>query len=74
MKLVMKVLGEVDEKDISFLSEKPAIQYITDIAKGCVKQPFDKRLPSTNKDYVDMMKWALELNPFFRCSASELLK
>ena len=69
MKLILKYLGKPSEEDLSFMTDEPAIQYIKDMSKTL------KAEKVKSESELDSIKnRMLQMNPYFRCSAAELLK
>lgn len=56
------------------MTDDPTIQYVKNIALKCSKQDLAEKLPEChNKDLISLLKKLLELNPFYRCSATEAI-
>ena len=69
MKLILKYLGKQSEQDLSFMTDDPAIVYIQEMGKS-----LKPSRPDSNSDLEKLKDDMLKFNPFFRVSASELLK
>jgi mitogen-activated protein kinase 1/3 len=69
MKLILKYLGKQSEEDLSFMTDDPAIVYVQEMGK--TMKPFKSE---SNSDLGKLKDDMLKFNPFFRVSASEVLK
>jgi hypothetical protein len=71
MKLILKYLGPISEQDLSFITDDPAIIYIQEMNKT-IKNTKPHRVEDT--DFENLKELMLQFNPFFRCSAAEIIK
>ena len=69
MKLILKHIGPVSSFDLSFMTDDPAIEYIESL-NNTVKAP---KISASN-DLEKLKYQMLQFNPYFRCSAAEVIK
>jgi hypothetical protein len=74
MKLIMKMLGIQSNTELSFITDEHVIQYMQKLDKGSSGTDFATKFDKTDSRLVEVLTWLLELNPYFRHSAAELLK
>lgn len=74
MNLIIKFLGKQTSEDLSFMTEEFAIEFVKNLDKGGDPVNLHDKFTLKNPLLLDILQWLLRLNPYFRCSASELLK
>jgi hypothetical protein len=56
----MKFIGAPNKNDLSFLTEEPAIQYVSNVAQNCKKQDLAEKLPECDKkEMISILGWLL---------------
>ena len=72
IKLIIEVLGSQDDKDLNFISNSSAKNFVMQF-KGIPKKNFNKILKTNNPDAVDLVEKMLVFNPEKRYSIEECL-
>ena len=72
IKLIIEVLGSQDDKDLNFISNSSAKNFVMQF-KGIPKKDFNKILKTNNPDAVDLVEKMLVFNPEKRYSIEECL-
>ena len=70
---ILKVLGNLDESDLSFVSNASAAEVLSKLDFNPNKINLRKTFPGTHKDLITILKSMLEVNPYFRKRPEELL-
>ena len=72
IKLIIEALGTQDDKDLNFISNSSAKNFVMQF-KGIPKKDFNKILKTNNPDAVDLVEKMLVFNPEKRYSIEECL-
>ena len=56
------------------MTEDLAKEFVKKLDTGCEATNLHDRFTLENSQLVDILMWLLKLNPYFRCSSSELIK
>ena len=70
---IFEFIGGIDEKNTSFLTHKAAKKYIKAIQGSTEQKDISSKFNKSSKELVAVLKSLIELNPYLRSSASELL-
>lgn len=75
LKIIFEKTGQTSKDDLSFISSKNAVNYVNNLTKNNKCQiDLDKIFPDIDPILIEMLKDMLQVNPYMRPSASELLK
>ena len=75
LKIIFEKTGQTSEDDMSFISSNNAVNYVNNLTKNSKCQiDLDKIFPDIDPILIEMLKDMLQVNPYMRPSASELLK
>lgn len=74
LKVVLDILGDLDECDTSFISDESASKYVKSLNSSIQKIDFKREFPATTKEVLDIIEDTLQFNPHFRSRAGDLLK
>lgn len=70
--VISSVLGKPREKQISFLTDRKAEEYVASFPEY-YDDNLIKRFPEASKEAIDLLERMLSFNPFFRITAKEAL-
>ena len=75
LKIIFEKTGQTSEDDLSFISSNNAVNYVNNLTKNSKCQiDLDKIFPDIDPILIEMLKSMLQVNPYMRPCASELLK
>ena len=73
MLTIMKLLGDQNSNDLSFITNKKALAYIQNLQQGKMKINFEEMFPDTTQELLGLLSELLQFNPGFRPTAKECL-
>lgn len=56
LKVVLNILGDLDEKDTSFITDDSANKYVKSLNGNIQKINFKKEFPATTKEVLDIIE------------------
>jgi serine/threonine protein kinase len=75
LKVIINVLGHLNEEDISFVTDDEALEYLQISNKDQLeKNLLSSMYPNVSKKLIELLKGLLEFNPNMRLTAEEALK
>ena len=74
MLCILRMLGDQNTNDLSFIANKKAKKYIKNLQTGNVKTDFKEMFPDTNKEILSLLEDLLSFNPGFRPTAKECIQ
>jgi len=74
MRVMLNILGDQKDHDLSFLSKSKAKSFVKDHFSGAKKVKFNLEFPKTDPSICGLLTLALQFNPYFRPSAEDILE
>lgn len=72
--MILETLGEPDESDLSFISKPETVEYVKYLSSDKPKINFQRQFHKTNEELVGILTNMLEMNPYIRKKALDILK
>ena len=74
MKMILNILGCLDQDDTAFITEPQTLGYVEKLQNSNLsKLKLDQEFDQTNKSIIEIVQSLLEFNPGFRGSLDKLI-